>query len=56
MVLETSGGCCESIIDGFESRGGCCEAICALYKYIFMVLNFQEPAVKPFLCKFLMNY
>ena len=30
MVLETSGGCCESIIDGSESPGGCCEAICTL--------------------------
>ena len=29
-VLEASGGCCESIIDGLESRGGCCEAICTL--------------------------
>ena len=28
MVLEASGGCCESIIDGLESRGSCCEAIC----------------------------
>ena len=27
MVLEASGGCCESIIDGLEFRGGCCEAI-----------------------------
>ena len=30
MVLEASGGCCESIFDCLESRGGCCEAICAL--------------------------
>ena len=30
MVLEASGSCCESIIDGLESRGGCCEAICTL--------------------------
>ena len=28
MVLEASGRCCESIMDGLESRGGCCEAIC----------------------------
>ena len=28
MILETSGGCCESIIDGLEFRGGCCEANC----------------------------
>ena len=27
MVLETSEGCCESIIDGLESPRGCCEAI-----------------------------
>ena len=34
MVLEASGGCCESIIDGLESPGGCCEAIYAfLTKY-----------------------
>ena len=32
MVLEASGGCCESIIDGLESPGGCCEAICTLLK------------------------
>ena len=30
MVLEASGGCCESIIDGLESPGGCCEAIYTL--------------------------
>ena len=30
MVLEASGGCCESIIDGLESRGSCCEANCKL--------------------------
>ena len=30
MVLEASGGCCESIINGLESPGGCCEAICTL--------------------------
>ena len=30
MVLEASGRCCESIIDGLESRGGCCAAICTL--------------------------
>ena len=26
-VLEASGGCCESIIDGLECLGSCCEAI-----------------------------
>ena len=30
VVLETLGGCCESIIDGLESPGVCCEAICIL--------------------------
>ena len=30
MVLEASGGCCESIIDGLESPRRCCEAICIL--------------------------
>ena len=30
MVLEASGSCCESIIDGLESRGGCREAIYTL--------------------------
>ena len=33
MVLEASGRCCESIIDGWESRGGCREAICALFQF-----------------------
>ena len=32
MVLEASGRCCESIIDGWESRGGCREAICTLFQ------------------------
>ena len=27
MVLQASGGCCESNIDGLESPRGCCEAI-----------------------------
>ena len=30
MVLEASGGCCESFIDGLESRGGRFEAVCTL--------------------------
>ena len=30
MVFETSGRCCESIINSLESRGGCCEAIYTL--------------------------
>ena len=33
MVLEASGRCCESIIDGWESRGGCREAIWLLFKF-----------------------
>ena len=27
MVLEASGHCCESIIDGWESPEGCCDDI-----------------------------
>ena len=30
IVLEASGGCCESIIDGLESIGNCCESIYTL--------------------------
>ena len=30
MVLESAGGCCESISDGLESPRSCCEAICTL--------------------------
>ena len=30
MVLEASGCCCESNIDGSESQGSCCETIFAL--------------------------
>ena len=33
MVLEASGRCCESILDGWKSGGGCREAICALVKF-----------------------
>ena len=28
MVLESTGGCCESIINVLESPEGCCEDIC----------------------------
>ena len=28
MVLESAGGCCESIINVLESQEGCCEDIC----------------------------
>ena len=37
MVLEASGGCCESFIDGLESPRSCCEAILIFYNEIFMV-------------------
>ena len=62
-VLEASGGCCESIIDGLESGGGCCEAICSILSRqnhdfgsfmgaaanpLLMVWNLEELAVKPF--------
>ena len=33
MVLEASGRCCESIIDGWKSGGGCREAICAFVQF-----------------------
>ena len=36
MVVEASGGCCESTIDGLESRGGCREAI---YKLLHRNIN-----------------
>ena len=28
MVLESTGGCCESSINVLESQEGCCEDIC----------------------------
>ena len=68
MVLEASGSCCESIIDGSESRGGCCEAICALLLLmvleasggcvnpLLMVWNLQEVAVKPFTYFYILLY
>ena len=46
--LDYLGCCCESIIDGLGSPGGCCEAIWTFFYKIFMVLNSQEVAVKPF--------
>ena len=39
MVLDTSGGCCESIIDGLESPRSCCEVIYILDNEILMVLE-----------------
>ena len=39
MVLEASGSCCESSIDGSESPRGCCAAICTLLKKKKMVLE-----------------
>ena len=41
MVLEASGRCCESIIDGWESRGGCREAICPLFQFNIDCLKSQ---------------
>ena len=32
MVLEASGGCCESIINVLESPEGCCEDICTFFE------------------------
>ena len=32
MVLESAGGCCESIINVLESPEGCGEDICPFYK------------------------
>ena len=31
MVLESAGGCCESIINVLESSEGCCEDICKFF-------------------------
>ena len=31
MVLESAGGCCESIINGLESPEGCREDICTFF-------------------------
>jgi hypothetical protein len=49
MVLEASGRCCESIIDGWKSRGGCREAICALVEFNidgFVPVGTQEGMVE----------
>ena len=43
MVLEASGGCCESVIDGLEFAGGCCEAVYALlHRNISGFRNFKK--------------
>ena len=39
MVLESAGGCCESIINVLESLEGCCEDICTFFIEISMVLE-----------------
>ena len=31
MVLESAGGCCESIINVLESQEGCCEDMCTFF-------------------------
>ena len=31
MVLESAGGCCESIINVLECPEGCCEDICMFF-------------------------
>ena len=31
IVLESAGGCCESIINVLESPEGCCEDICTCF-------------------------
>ena len=31
MVLESAGGCCESIINVLEYPEGCCEDICTFF-------------------------
>ena len=44
MVLDASGGCCESIIDSLESRGGCCETFCILLqRSILSFGSFRRP-------------
>ena len=42
MVLESAGGCCESIINVLEYPEGCCENICTSPDLYFrMALLFQ---------------
>ena len=52
MVLESTGGCCEAIVDGLESRGGSCEAICMHFRSNIEVFEsaggIREVAVTPF--------
>ena len=46
MVLESAGGCCESIINVLESPEGCCEDICTFcLRNINGFWNQQEAAV-----------
>ena len=67
MVLESAGGCCESIINVLEYPEGCCEHICMFFplKYqwfwnqqeaavnqLLMFWNLQKAAVNTFACFF----
>ena len=50
MVLESAGGCCESIINVLESLEGCCEDICTFFPLKYQWFwNQQEAAVNPLL-------
>ena len=63
IVLESAGGCCESIINVLECPEGCCEDICTFFllkyswfwneleaavKLLLMFWNIQKAAVKTF--------
>ena len=48
MVLESAGGCCESIINVLESPEGCREDICTFFPMKYQWFwNQQEAAVNP---------
>ena len=50
MVLESAGGCCESIINVLESPEGCCEDICMCFQLKYQWFwNQQEVSVNPLL-------
>ena len=40
MVLESPGGCCETIRDGLEPPGNCCETIRTLFQWNIDGLEF----------------
>ena len=46
LVLESAGGCCESIINVLESPEGCCEDLCTFFqmKYLWF-WNQQEVGI-----------